>query len=203
MATKAICCKINIFQTFRNIYLSRHNPKANPIYYIVCVITFGEATNGKWFIVENTIKVCVSVTANGHKLVFGDGNCETRDAETWFRVDFQRHTRLLVTVNGVIHQDIHHSFNGNVCNVEFSSHWLRLAIQVATVNKKVSTFFPITTFSCAKGIWNFYISPQLSEQLGKANGYAIAAAAIIVVNITPTQVTCTSIEWKPIAPLFP
>ena len=169
----------------------------------MCVITFGEATNGKWFIVENTIKVCVSVTANGHKLVFGDGNCETRDAETWFRVDFQRHTRLLVTVDGVIHQDIHHSFNGNVCNVEFSSHWLRLVIQVATVNKKVSTFFPITTFSCAKGIWNFYISPQLSEQLGKANGYAIATAAIIVVNITPTQVTCTSIEWKPVAPLFP
>ena len=45
-------------------------------------------------------------------------------------------------------------------------------------------------------------SPQLSEQSGKAKGYAIAAAVIIVVNITPTQVTCTSIEWKPIAPLF-
>ncbi|XP_065618013.1 wall-associated receptor kinase 2 [Quercus suber] len=50
--------------------------------------------------------------------------------------------------------------------------------------------------------YGIFTSPQLSGQLGKANGYAIAAAAIIGVNMTPTQVTSTSIEWKPIAPLF-
>ena len=66
VAIKAISYKINIFQTFRNIYLATHNPRANPVYYIVCVVTFGEAADGKRFIVENTIKVCVSVTANCH-----------------------------------------------------------------------------------------------------------------------------------------
>ena len=49
-------CKINIFQTFRNINLATPNPRANPIYYIVCVITFGEAADGKRFIIENTMR---------------------------------------------------------------------------------------------------------------------------------------------------
>ena len=132
------------------------NPRATPIYNIVCVVTYGQAAGGKPFIFENTMKECESVTANCHELV-RDGNCETRDArETLFRVDhFQRRTRLVVTVNGVIHQDVHLSFDGNVCNGDVSAHWLRLAGRFATVDKKVST--PVTTFRCAKGIWNFYI----------------------------------------------
>ena len=44
--------------------------------------------------------------------------------------------------------------------------------------------------------------PHLSEQLGRAIGNAIAAAAIVADNITPTQMTCISILRKPIAPLF-
>ena len=72
VAIKAICCKFNISQTFRNIYLATPNPRASSIYYIVCVVsTFGQAADGKRFAVENAIKVCVSVTANGHELVFG------------------------------------------------------------------------------------------------------------------------------------
>ena len=98
------------------------------------------------------LRYALSVTANGHELVFGDGNCETRNRETWIRIIFQRRTRLVVTVNGVIHQDVHLSFDGNVCNVEVSGHWLRLAVRAATVDKKVSTtFFLVTTFSCAEG----------------------------------------------------
>ena len=134
------------------------NPRATPIYNIVCVVTFGQAAGGKRCLLENTIKECVSVTANCHELVL-DGNWETTVArETCFRVDlFQRRTRLVLTVNGVIHQDVHLSFDGNVFNVEVSAHWLRLAGRFVTFDKKVSTFFPVTTFSCAKGIWNFYI----------------------------------------------
>ena len=134
------------------------NPRAIPIYDIACVVTFGQAAGGKRFIIENTIKECVSVTANCHELV-RDGNCETRDAlEISFRVDrFQRRTQLVVTVNGVIHQDVHLSFDGNACNVDVSDPWLRLVVRFATVDKKISTFIPVTTFSCAKGIWNFYI----------------------------------------------
>ena len=54
---------------------------------ILCVVsTFGQAVDGKRFTVENTIKVCVSVTANCHELVFGDRNCETGDPEPRFRL---------------------------------------------------------------------------------------------------------------------
>ena len=42
--------------------------------------------------------------------------------------------------------------------------------------------------------------PHLSEQLGRAIGNAIAAAAIVADNITQTQMTCISIPRKPIAP---
>ena len=126
------------------------------MFCVLLVITFGEAADGKRFTVENTIKVCVRVKTNGHELVFGDGNCETRNRETWIRIIFQRCTQLVVTVNGVIHQDVHLSFNGNVCNVEVSHHLLRLAVRDATVDKKSLLSF-VTTFGCAKGIWNFYI----------------------------------------------
>ena len=65
VAVKAICRKINISQTCRNIYLATPNPRASSIYYIVCVVsTFGQAADGKRFTVGNTIEVCVSVTAN-------------------------------------------------------------------------------------------------------------------------------------------
>ena len=51
--------------------------------------------------------------------------------------------------------------------------------------------------------YGIFTSPHLSVQLGKANGNAVAVAvAAINDNITPTQVSCTSILWKPIALQF-
>ena len=67
---KAICFKINIFQTFRNIHLATPYPSALPIDYIVFVLTFGQAVDGEGFIVQITIKVCVK--------------CHNQQPRTWF-----------------------------------------------------------------------------------------------------------------------
>ena len=83
MVFKAIGCKTNIYQILRNIHLATPNPRASPIDYIAYVITSEQAAYGEVLIVENTIKVCVSVTPNCHKLVFGDRNCETGDIESF------------------------------------------------------------------------------------------------------------------------
>ena len=67
-------------------HMAPPNPRAIPIYNIACVVTFGQAAGGKRFIFENTIKECVSVTANCPELVFGDRNREPGEQEPLFRV---------------------------------------------------------------------------------------------------------------------
>ena len=67
-------------------HMATPNPRAIPIYNIACVVTFGQAAGGKRFIFENTIKECVSVTANCRELVFGDRNREPGEQEPLFRV---------------------------------------------------------------------------------------------------------------------
>ena len=133
---KAIGFKINICQIWRKIDLATPNPRASPIDYTPCVITHGQAADGEGLTVQNTIKVCVSVTPNCHELVFGDRNCETGDPEPWVIIR-QWRTILVVTVNGVVHLDVNLTFHGNAFNVDVPNHWLRLAVQVASTIDKI------------------------------------------------------------------
>jgi len=97
---KAICFQSKIFQSWWNIYLATPNPRARMIGHVANVLTYGHATHGEGVIVLETVKVYVSVTANGHEHVFGVGNCESGESQPTME------TRLVQTLIGYIHQDL-------------------------------------------------------------------------------------------------
>ena len=99
-------------------------------------MTFGQTADGELLTVLITIKECVSITANGHELVYHDRNCETGHPDICSGVMPTRTICVVVTVFSLKHQDFNLALDGYVCNLQVSSQWLRLAGRVATIDQK-------------------------------------------------------------------
>ena len=140
MIIKAMRFQTNIFHSFRNFRLATADPRARAIEDIASIYTYRRAAEGERMIVLKTIKVCVSVTPDGHEHVLSVRNCEIKGPEggTIGAIGIIHRRISLVamgTVPGRIGRDLYIVvFDGNVFNNNISIH--RLACQVITSDGK-------------------------------------------------------------------